>query len=348
MNAMQRMRAMVEGKPVDRPGYVLWGHMPMEDRNQYDFVKATMNQQNNYRFDFVKLMPNGFYLTEDYGQKIRWPQSPFELPFIEHYAVNHPKQWLNLPVLDPTKGALAREVEAAKRVLEEVKGTAPVIATVFSPIKWAQDMYCGDKRPECISAQIEYSPNELHHALQVLTETNIRFMERLIEAGVDGFFFSQQLADNRLMTVEQFEEFGMRYDLEMLACTSKTWFNMMHIHGPNDADYQMFEQLLQYPVQVLNWEDTSATERGGWDLKKMRSRTDKILCGGINRNTDFNYTDREELKQVIRARVKQAIADAGSQRLIIGPSCGIQMHIPRYRFNVLLEVMDEVAQEMAN
>ena len=71
MTHKERLMAVKEGRKTDRPAFVAWGpHMNLVDRNAKDFTEATIAYQNTYQFDFIKLMPNGMYFTEDFGQML--------------------------------------------------------------------------------------------------------------------------------------------------------------------------------------------------------------------------------------------------------------------------------------
>ena len=63
MTHTERIRNMVEHKPVDRVGISGWVHMPMVDRNVKDFTKATIDLTDNMNWDFIKLMSNGHYFA---------------------------------------------------------------------------------------------------------------------------------------------------------------------------------------------------------------------------------------------------------------------------------------------
>ena len=68
----QRVKAALEGKILDRPAFAAWGpHMNLVDRNAKDFARATIDYQNAYHFDFIKVMPNGMYYPEAFGQQIK-------------------------------------------------------------------------------------------------------------------------------------------------------------------------------------------------------------------------------------------------------------------------------------
>ena len=336
----ERLKAMIAGEKVDRPGVVCWGHMPIEDRHTDDFVRETILYQERFGWEFIKMMYNGFYFTEAFGQEIRWPINYAQTPFVTKYVINDPHEWLKLKPADVKSGSFAREMEATKRVLDHFKGTVPVLPTIFSPITWAQELCAGYYRPHVIGAQIQYSPKELKAGIEVIAETNMRWAEELVKAGCDGFFYAQQLANEGYMTTEQFREFGKKYDLDFFnEFGSKTWFNMLHMHGSN----LMVDELVDYPVQALNWDDRMTGEGVKVPtLREVRAKTDKILIGGIDQEHDFYETDRSKLKDFLRARVADAIDQAGAEKLIVGPGCVVPPDVPKYRMNVLCEVMEEL------
>ena len=77
-----------------------------------------------------------------------------------------------------------------------------------------------------------------------------------------------------MVTRAEYREFAKKYDMVVLdAVKGRSWFNILHVHGEKG----MFDQLLDYPVQALNYHDREA----GPSLAEMRKRTRKCLMGGI-------------------------------------------------------------------
>lgn len=64
MNSYERLQAMVQGKPVDRPGVSAWKHFHLEDRNVNDLVKRTIGWQESNNGDVIKITSGGIYLQE--------------------------------------------------------------------------------------------------------------------------------------------------------------------------------------------------------------------------------------------------------------------------------------------
>ena len=75
MNSYERLRAMVEGRPVDRPGATIWKHFFLEDRVVEDSVKKHTAFQEQNQWDLIKIMSNGVYFQEQYGADITWSLS---------------------------------------------------------------------------------------------------------------------------------------------------------------------------------------------------------------------------------------------------------------------------------
>ncbi|MED4226445.1 hypothetical protein [Neobacillus cucumis] len=126
MNAYQRIRAMVEGNPVDRPGASVWKHFFLEDQVVNDLVKRTIAFQEQNDWDLIKVMANGIYVQEQYGSDIIWSRKETEFPITVRHHINSPKGFTRIKPIDVKTGAVAREV--------------PVIATVFTPLTYAQEL----------------------------------------------------------------------------------------------------------------------------------------------------------------------------------------------------------------
>lgn len=343
MNSRQRLQAMVNNEPVDRVGVSGWLHMSMVDRNPKDFANATISFTEYNGWDFIKVMSNGHYFAEAFGADITFSKDPTEWSgHVHNYPINHPKDFENLRVLDPKKGVLAREIEAIKRIVEHFKGEVPVLATVFTPLTWAQEM-TSSTRPGPTQAAMKYNPKELCKGLEVISETNIRFLEELIKAGIDGIFYATQFATRDVITPEQHAEFARKYDLPALEfIKDKTWFNMLHIHYSKNL---MFKEHADYPVQAINWEDKGVSDEERTSITTARALTDKVLIGGIEQHHDFYNADndRESIKALLKDRLVSSLKECGDKKFIFAPGCSLPMDVDGYVFTLMKEVVEEVS-----
>ncbi|MFT8321936.1 MAG: uroporphyrinogen decarboxylase family protein [Bacillus sp. (in: firmicutes)] len=339
MNAYDRIRAMVDGKQVDRPAVSVWKHFFLEDRVVNDLVKRTCSFQDQNDWDVIKVMSNGIYLQEQYNSKIIWSRNSDEFPITVKQHINGPKGFTRLKPVDVKTGAIAREVEVAKRLVDKYKGKVPVVATVFTPLTYAQELYNGWQNPWPFYDLVRDYPDELEAGLKVLTEVTANIIEEFVKVGVDGIFYSSQFANDFVMTPELYKRFGTPYDLQAFEpAVGKTWFNILHMHGHTDIFFDLFKD---YPLEAFSWEDILTNV----SLKQAAEISDKILVGGIERNNDFRIDDRNQLLEHMAGRVKNAAAHVPSNRLVIAPGCAIPTDIPEYRFNVLKEAVELVFEK---
>ena len=348
MNSMERIRAMVEGKPVDRIGVAAWYHMPLLDHVPKDFAKGIINSCEMMKWDICKIQYHGKYFDNAMGNTYIPSTSATSLfgP-VTDYAVYHPKMFRDLKMPSLKTGPLARELELTKRIQDELKGKLPILPTIFSPLGTARDLYGGLFFPQYIKAAIQYHPEDVHKGLEIIAEATQMFLDELLKMGVDGIFFAEAFASTDDMDRPTHEEFSTKYDLPILQSTvGKTWFNMLHVHGYKNLRFNEYEEL-GYPVQAYNWEDrVSDPTHEPMSLKMVRQMTDKILMGGVEFWHDFNSetNDREAVKAVIKARLVDALEQLGpdDKKFIFTPGCSVKMHVPEYRMWLMHEVVEEV------
>ncbi len=337
MNSYERLRAMVDGKEVDRPGATIWKHFFLEDRVVEDSVKKHIAFQEQNQWDLIKIMSNGVYFQEQYGADITWSRHSNDFPTTNKRIVNSPRGFRHLKPVDVKTGAVAREVEVAKRLVDKYHGKVPVLATVFTPATYAMELYNGWQNPWPFADLIRYYGDDLEEGLKVITEVTRNIIEEFVKVGVDGIFYSSQFMNDKLFTPELYRRFGVPYDLEAFEpAVGKTWFNMMHVHGQTNL---FMEFAAEYPLESVNWEDiiTNVSLKQGAELLPG-----KIVVGGVERWQDFRVEDRDQLLQNMVERVKAASQAVPANRLIIASGCAQGSDIPEYRFNTLKQAMDMV------
>lgn len=339
MTSTERIKNMLQGKEIDKLATATWKHFYFEDRDPIDFVKRTISFQENNDWDFIKICYNGIYFPEAYGAQIQWSRTELEFPITLKHVINNPKEWENLEEIDvKNHPVFKREIEATRKIVEKYKGKVPVIATVFSPLTNAQELSCGWQNPWPLIATVRNSKEELHKGLETIMKTTKKFVDALIEVGIDGLFFATHFATTDYLTVEEYEEFGKKYDLEILNyIKDRTWFNVLHIHGTNGL---MMKELNDYPVQAINWEDV----RSDISLEDAMKITDKLLICGIEQLGDFDSFDREIVKKNLENRIENVLKIAKKERVVIATGCVYPPHIPEYRVNILREVVDKYSK----
>ncbi len=292
MTKIERIKAAIEGRKPDSIPYAIWTHLPGIDMDPVRLAEATFEFYKKYDVDFIKTMNNGMYPIEDLGCTVDYSEiSSGGVAKILDTPVKAVEDWSKVKATSIEEGALARELTSLRLLLEMTKGEVPVIFTVFSPITTADKL-----SNKCLLEHIKNGDGqEVHKALEAITQTTCKLVERAVELGADGIFFASQMSSYNIMSEELYQEYGAYYDKRVIAA-SKGWFNVLHAHGENI----MFNLLEQYPVQVFNWHVWESLPA----LEEANMMTGKCVMGGIKR-MDITNHNKNELQNQIYECVKQ-------------------------------------------
>jgi uroporphyrinogen decarboxylase len=291
MTRTERVEAAVNGAEVDRVPVMFWHHFQPEGSGRA-MANATLQFfDEEFDLDIAKVMPD----------------IPYPFPRKSIASVD---DWRLIELIDPLRSRYFQERAEAVALLRNALGyETPIVMTVFSPL--AEAMYAARDR-DLFLAHAQEHPVVIHEALATIADNLAAHARDIIAAGADGLFFALQGCTRAIMTEQQYREFGRPYDLMALRGASSGWLNILHIHGERDL---MFDQALDYPVQVLSWSDRIA----GPSLREARVMTSKCLMGGWNEFGALHKGPREQ----IEAEAKDAIAQTGGRKFILANGCSV-------------------------
>lgn len=312
MDKRERVRAALAGEPVDRVPISFWRHFPERDRTAAGLAEVTVEFQQAYDLDFIKLMPTGMYPTQDYGCQIEIAPGEGGTTRLVSSPISGPEDWRRLGRLDPAQGVLGQQVEAVRLIRRALGSEVPILQTLFSPLTVAQKM-----APDRLLDHLAVDPEAVEAALGAIRDWSIDFARACLDAGCDGFFFATQLAARAAMPEATYVRFGEAYDRPILeALDPRAWFNLVHIHGHDTY----FDLLVDYPVQAVNWHDRETPPT----LAEALHRTDKCLVAGIHREGVIRHGSPAEAA----AEVRDALAQTDGRRLIVAPGCVLPTGTP--------------------
>jgi uroporphyrinogen decarboxylase len=331
MNKWERVEAALHGAEVDRVPISLWKHYHLQDRAPGQLAEVNIVLHRQFDTDLIKLTPSGLYPIQDWGATIQFGRDDDFLPLAVSPVIALADDWETLPRLDVNKGALRRELEMIHHVATGLDGSAPFMMTLFSPLTIAYKL-CGDKiSGERVVDYIRQSPRQLHAGLAVIRDVVIDYAAACLEAGASGFFFATQMATGDLMTRQEFQEFGVAFDLQVLeSLVGKSWITMLHVCKQN----LMFDLVADYPVDVINW----AARTSGTTLAEARQMTGSALAGGLSLETLLNGTEKDVL-----AEAREAIVQAGRRGFILAPDCVIRGPSPDANLAAARRAVEETA-----
>ena len=304
MDKRTRLETIFAGERPDRPAVALWRHWPVDDQRGDALARATLEFQQIFDFDFVKVTPSSNYCVAGYGAETRWEGNLEGTRVWGPRLIQEPEDWLRLRPLDPRQGLLGEVLQADRLIGQALGSATPFIQTIFNPLSQAKNL-AGDR----FIPHLRQHPDAVKAGLATLTESILRFVEALKETGAAGIFLAVQHAQFGLLTQEEYATFGRPLDLQILEATEGMWFNLLHLHGRD----VMFDLLADYPVQVINWHDRETPP----SLAQALERTDKTLCGGLRQ---WETMVRGTAEQVLQEG-REAIQATGGRRFILGTGC---------------------------
>ncbi len=307
MSKKERVMAAINKQEVDRIPFGMWYHVPHVDQDPVELAEVQIQQALDYDLDFIKLMPFGNYSAADYGLSCTYYCMPHRPVLERKFAIETPEEWGELKPLSGSFGSHGKTLMIAQQVAKQQKKKGlqlPFVQTIFSPLTTAKKL-AGMR----LFQDMRSHPDYVHQALKAITQTCIDFVAENLAAGVSGFFFASQCATRDWVTEEEYREFGVRYDLQVIETfKDPTFFNIVHIHGDNT----WFSLMASYPVQCLNWHDRWVAP----DMAQARKLSDKCFMGGINETWLKTATPDQ-----ITVHVREAVVTAGRRGLMVTPGC---------------------------
>jgi uroporphyrinogen decarboxylase len=293
-------------------------------------AELSLALQQKLDLDFIKFSPYGLYSVVDWGVVLDVKGS-MQPPVQAEYAIRRPEDWRKLQRFNGTEGEFLIVLEAQRIALAEMRDRVPLVQTVFSPLTSCLKLAGREK----LLAHIREAPAAVHAGLEIVAETTRRFALEVVGRGADGLFFASQTANEGYLTPVEYADFAKKYDLFVLeAVQNRSWLNILHLHG----EKVMFDQVLDYPVQALNYHDREA----GPPLAEIRKRTNKCLIGGLGENTTLvRGTPRD-----VDAQVRDAWRQVNRRGLILGPGCVANHEAPEDNVLQLRRSVEESASPL--
>lgn len=312
MNHRQRLQASLSGETPDRIPVALWRHFPVDDQDPHRLANATAAYQNLFDFDLIKVTPASSFSVRDWGVTDEWRGDPEGTRDYASHPIHSPEDWGQLRRLDPRKGALGAQLECLRLLASTFSPHTPILQTIFNPLSQAKHLV----GKELLLVHLRQYPDALRKGLETITQSTIDFIQEAKATGIDGLFYAVQHAQYNLLSEPEFREFSRPYDIQILESARPLWLNMLHLHGEN----VLFDQVVDYPVQVLNWHDRSTRP----DLAEGLQRFPGVVCGGLRRIESMVLG----APAAIQAEALDAIRQTAGQRFILGTGCVVPTTAP--------------------
>ena len=294
MNKVERVRAALRRMAVDHPPITVWYHFGLQHAPAEKMAAAHLDFLDAYDLDWLKVM-------NDYSYPM--PKGLDVIATVEDLRRIEP--------LDPAAAPLGEQLRVVEILNKALAGRCLFVDTLFNAWNTLRRSLVKEAMPRFMRDH----PAELLQALTSVNETLIAFARASLERGAAGIFLAVP-ASEEYVTRAEYERFMRPFDLSLLeAIRHAGEGHILHAHGTR----LHLDRLLDYPVSALSWADRDS----GPSLGEVRTRTPLPLMGGLSHG-DFAYVSAAH----VRGQVRDAIASAGKDRLLIAPGCAL----PSYAF----------------
>ena len=306
MTQADLVRATIAGEATPRPAYAFWTHFPGIDLDPDAIARETVAFTRATGADFVKSMPNGLYVVEDWGVRADYSEiASGGVAKVTTSPIEQPADWTRVKRLDPTAGVLGRELRHLGLLVEALGPDVPVLATIFSPVTIAKKLIGGSG----FATHLRDHPALVQAAMAEMAETTAAFARAAIALGCAGVFFAAQDATSAVGEAAYRGDF-LAHDLAALEGARGGWFNAVHMHG----DDILFDLLADLPVPVLNWH-IGETAPSIAQYRAAGGR--KPILGGLRR-TPITQGDMAAVDEDLAA------IRASGKGVLIAPGCVIR------------------------
>lgn len=294
MGRHQRFAAAVRCLPVDRPPVTAWMHLGSEHLPPAYVAQLHEAYWRAYDWDALKVMA-------DYRVEIPLSIESFDTP-----------QSLGcLQTAVQTAHCFARQYECVAHLMERVGQEVPVLDSGYDPYTLVL-RHIGRDQVRGLGLNTE----ALQAVLDALTQQICRHIERLKALGVAGYFHATfgAIHPDQPHGVDQetFERCIKPFDLRILQA-AQGMVRVLHAHGSG----LQLERLADYQLEVLHIADRTPSNP---TLAQLRASAGagKCLMGGVDERTFTSFSVGG-----LRAQMGDAVAQVGTQGLILAPGCAV-------------------------
>jgi uroporphyrinogen decarboxylase len=308
---LERIQAAIQHEILDRPPVALWRHFPVDDQDPRTLANATLHFQRTYDFDLVKVTPASSFCLKDWGVQDEWQGHTEGTRQYTKHIIQDPRDWEQLPVLSPSAPHLAAQLECLRYLRAELDPETPILQTIFNPLSQAKNL-AGN---ELLITHLRLYPEAVMKGLETIAETTRRFVQACLGLGIHGIFYAIQHAQASLLSLEEYQTFGLPYDQKVLEAAQGAGYNLLHLHG-QDIYFSLLDSL-SFPI--VNWHDRETSPT----LAQAKSRFKGAVCGGMRQNTLVYQTPSE-----VRREAADALEATGGRGFILGTGCVVPVIAP--------------------
>lgn len=311
INKKERVIAAVRGQKIDYIPVGLWMHFPAQMHHGDEAVKAHSRFFRETDSDILKVMNENLV-----------PYNP----------IIKADEWKHIKPIDLNSDFVKDQLDIIKRVKDEVKDEAVILATIHgviaSAFHFCKDPSTYDTEGGVLQEHLKERPKIVRNAFKILAEGLAQLSQACIEAGADGIYYAALGGETYRFTDEEFYNDIKPNDLHILnAVNHVPAFNVLHMC----KDRLNLSRYSDYPADVVNW-SVHADNPPMEEAKNIFP--DKAFLGGLDSSAGSLVSGTlEDIEQ----EVKTVIEKMKCNRFILGGDCTLPTGISYERIRKAID-----------
>lgn len=322
MSNTDRVLTALKGGDVDRVPVSAWWHDYIREWSAEKLAEMTLEAYRRYGWDYIKVNPRASYYSEAWGA--RFNRNVNRQPDMAAPGISSLEDLRRIEPVDITSGPFGEQLDSLRLIARELKGEAPFIQTVFSPLAVLSRTTGSTKYVQRLMRE---NPDDVLRALDVVTETLATYSRACLDAGASGIFFpTLEWGSADHISTDDYARFARPYDLRVLEAVRGAAFNVFHVCRNRNH----LADLLDYPVAAFHWD---VRGEGNPSFREIAGRTVCALMGGVSHDRTMAGDD----PQAVTNEASEAIAETGGRRFLLSPGCSIEPTTPEANLRALVE-----------
>ncbi|HOF39785.1 MAG TPA: uroporphyrinogen decarboxylase family protein [Candidatus Hydrogenedentes bacterium] len=331
MNGRERIRNLLEGRPVDRTPVLAstlanaaWLRKIPQGKfhgDAHTLARTVIDVSDQMGLDGIYISSDNWILHEALGGALILPEDD-EPRGVKHHLLDSIDELTGLRVPDPQRdGRMPMMLEAARKAVELADGRLFVEANIDSgPFQLALTLL-GSEQAIMVALR---EPERFHDLLEFNTQVAIAYGYAMAQCGVDAIQFGESSAS--LVSSELYREMVLPYDQRLIAALKAEGVKVfLHVCGNSTH--------LLDDLEASGADCFELDAMVDLDVAFARIGNRIVLRGNVDTLLLLNGPVEEIHAAAARCMEK---ARAGGGRLILSPGCGVPKYTPAHHVAALV------------
>jgi MtaA/CmuA family methyltransferase len=333
MNSLERLHAVLVGRPVDRvPNFdifmTLAAHTIGAPLSSYYLdhrvlVQANLAMLGTYQLDIVQVISDPYREAADYGLQVNFPRDG--LPISKKALIAEPEDLARVAFTGQTFGPrMTDRLEAVRTLREQVGNEVPVMGWVEGALAEAADL----RGVGALLVDLAERPAWVHELLEACTAMAIAFATAQVAAGAHIIGLGDAIASQ--ISPRMYRAFALPYEQRIFSAVRAAGaIPRLHICGNTT---HLLQDIAQSGAQIvdLDW----MVDLG----QAVRLLEGQVVCGNLDPVSIFLQGTPEQVRQGVLAN-----AAAGGGRWISAGGCEIPDNAPPENLHAQTRALAELA-----